>query len=153
MPHPSRELILIPLSTLTATVTYTDCVMPDWATAVILKLVVGSTTGTSPTLDVYIQQKIGTAASGQLAQAEPSGTDLYDDFAAFTQATAAATQILRIVGGGGQGTTQPTAASDAALTAGTVRNGPIGRVWRAKAKVGGTNPSFTGVNLVAQFIP
>lgn len=153
MPHPSREQILIPLSTLTATVTYTDCVMPDWATAVILKLVSAGGTGTSPTLDVYIQQKIGTAASGQLAQAEPSGTDLYDDFAAFTQCTAAAsTQILRIVGGGGQGTTQPTAASDAALTAGTVRNGPIGRVWRAKAKVGGTNPSFTGVNLVAVFI-
>lgn len=128
--------------------------MPDWATAVILKLVSGAGTGTSPTLDVYIQQKLGTPGATQLAQEQPSGTATYDDYAAFTQVTTgASTQVLRIVGGGGQGTTQPTAASDAALTAGTVRNGPIGRIWRAKAKVGGTNPSFPGVSLVAVFIP
>lgn len=155
MPNISRMVVLKPIgAALAATATTNDCVMPEWATAVIIKVKSDAGTGTSPTLDVYIQQKLPTAATGDLEGAQPSGTALYDDYAAFTQiTTGASTQVLRIVGGGGQGTSQPTAASDGALTAGTVRNGPIGSVWRLKFKIGGTNPSFANVQATALFIP
>lgn len=154
MPHPSHEIVALAPQTVTGTVTGDDIIIVEQFTAAIFKLKSDAGTGTSPTLDVYVQQKLPTAGASDTSLIQPTGTALYDDYAAFTQiTTSASTQILRIVGGGGQGTSQPTAASDAALTAGTVRNGPIGRAFRIKTKAGGTSPSFANVQLTVQLIP
>lgn len=148
MQNPSREMVLVPRAARTTDSTSTDIVLPDAYTAAIVKLEVHDTpTGTTPTLNVYVQQKLPTAATADAAQAVPTGTAAYDDFISFTQVTATGYRTARVVGGGNV----EAASSDGALAAG-VRNGPLGRVWRVKWDVGGTSPSFD-FSVVAQFIP
>lgn len=122
--------------------------LPEPFTSCILVLDISAASGTSPTLSVRIQEVLTKPASGDAVLGVPSGTKIYDDFAAFAQATGTGTQVMRIVGGGNT----VNALSAGALAASTIRNGPIGSIWRVQYSVAGTSPSFT-FSVTARLIP
>lgn len=114
---------------LTATKTSTDTTSKfsvQTLTQMTIQVTTSAVSGTSPTLDVYVQKLL------------PDGST-WQDIAAFTQFTGNATRVMHLVSGGNL----EEAASEAALTAGTTNSVPFGRWWRLKFKIGGTNPSFT----------
>ena len=99
--------------------------------------------GTSPTLDVYLQSS-------------PDGGTTWDDYALFNRVTVAGKTVLQL-----STFTTPGAAnhgvcdagtcqlSGPALSAGTTRGGLWGPQVRVKSVLGGTTPSFTySVNCV-----
>lgn len=144
-----RDVVLLANATATASGTGFDMVMPQAYTGAIVTLACSATSGTTPTLNVYVQNKLKQAASADLAGGEPpTGTSIYDDLISFTQLTGTGTQVARIVAGGNN----IAANKDAALAAGSIASGPIGSVWRVKYVITGTSPSFT-FNVVCQFIP
>lgn len=159
MAQATREIILVPLQNLIASGNSADFPMPDQFDGVILKQTVGTVTGTSPTLNMYVQGKFGTPAAADAFMGAPTGTATYDDFVSFKQVTATGTVMLRwfvssVIGSANalSLTTATYAASDGTLTADSVRLGPISRIWRVKWVVAGTSPVFP-TSLVAQFIP
>lgn len=103
---------------------------------VLLKVTAAS--GTSPTLNTYIQDAMILA----------DGTDAFTDFISMTQLTTTSECWTRVTGSG----EEMHAASDAALAAGQIRNGPVPSRIRVKFVKGGTNPSFT-VELRLEAIP
>lgn len=117
-------------------------------TAAKIWLNVTAASGTSETLNVFIQDAMRDIQAGAVEGDATTGAYIYDDYGAFDQMTAVGTDYIRTVGGGNVVHT----GSDAALSAGTVRNGPIGDVWRIKWTTGGTNESFT-FYVLAQLIP
>ena len=148
---PTRSYVLLQTQTVTANGTSGIIVLTGDYSSAIIALTTASVTGTSPTLAVYIQEAFRVPAATDTADIT-TGTaaanyTVFDDFLAFASATGAATQIARVVGGGNV----VAANSDAALSAGTVRNGPLGQAWRVKWVVGGTSPSFS-VSVYAKFI-
>ena len=156
---PSLEIVLLPFQTLSVSGTSGDIVTPEDFNSCILKLATGVTTGTSPTLNMYVQQKLGTSAAGDSFGRQPSGTASWDDLFSFTQIVATGTLILRwmpitapVAAGAVLSATQTIAPSDAALAAGSVRLGPLGRIWRLKWVITGTSPTFPGTYMVAQFL-
>lgn len=89
--------------------------------------ITGTIAGTSPTLDVYIQDSV-------------DGT-VWDDRVHFAQLTGVSSGAF--VASVGTGSITPRATTDATLAAGTVADGiPIAPFIRAKFVVGGTSPSF-----------
>lgn len=127
--------------------------------AAIVSVNVSSVDGTSPTLAVFIQKKLGQAAATDTAGQPPTGTAIYDDVMSFTSITGTGTRIMQ----GCTGALTPTANatlvttadwanSDAAQTAGTIRLGPIGGLWRVKYTVGGTSPIIS-FSVCVQLIP
>ena len=150
MPAPARTVILLPAATRTTTGTGSTIICIEGYTAARIRLTNTTVTGTSPTLNMRIQQGIatdqGSATAGDLA----TGATSWDDFLSFTQSTTTdTTRIIRIVGGGND----DNAASANALAANTRRNGPLGSLWRVAWTIGGTNPSFQGVGVIAELIP
>lgn len=121
-------------------------------TAVIFRLKVGTVTGTTPTLDVFIQDGMRIVPAGATVGRDVEGDSPTDyefaDYGAFLQVSAAGASRISTVGGGEEVFVE----TDATLTAGQVRNGPIGNVVRVKFAAGGTNPSFP-VSVIAQFTP
>jgi hypothetical protein len=153
MPYPSRTLVLFPSATVSANTTSPKLIIIENYTSFIARASVGTATGTSPTLDIYIQQGMRPDVGTEVAGTDAQGTDaniIWDDYAHFAQITASSqVKYLRVVGGGNVS----SAASDAALSAGTIQNGPIGSLWRIKLVVGGTSPSFATTKVLVQFIP
>lgn len=147
MPHPSRTVILKASGAAAASAAEAEVVIPELFTAVIVMLDVTVASGTSPTLNVYIQQAIRQQGTAVSVGSDVDGALFWDDYAAFTQVTTTGKRFWRIVGGGNE----ESAASDAALTAGTCRDGPLGSIFRCKYVIGGTNPSLN-FSVVAQFI-
>ena len=149
--RPARTIVMLPSTTLTTTGTGSAVINIEGYTAVILRLTSTTVTGTSPTLNMRIQQGVkddnGATAAGE--QPPAGATTTWNDYAAFTQQTAAAVHYIRIVAGG----SVAGAASAGAQAAGTTADGPLGSVWRVQYTLGGTNPSFAGVDVVAQLIP
>lgn len=126
-------------ATLTETATGNAIAIGGRFTAMVALVKVGTVSGTSPTLDVYIQNGIRIA----------DGTYVWTDYVACTQMTTSDTETwVRLVGSG----EEMHAASAAALTAGQMRNGPIPGVLRAHLVVGGTNPSIP-VEVALELIP
>jgi hypothetical protein len=87
---------------------------------------VTAASGTSPTLDVYLQKLLPDKLT-------------WHDIAHFTQATGTGKRVMSIVSGGNKEEAQQTGA----LAAATVNSVAIGSKWRISAVVAGTNPSFT----------
>ena len=143
-----RVVVLVPSTTATSSSTGSELNIAEPFTSAILYLDVTAASGTSPTLNVYVQEVLTAPASGDAALAQPSGTKFYDDFVSFTQATATGRWVARITGGGNV----VAATKDASLTAGSVANGPIGSIWRVKYAIAGTSPSFT-FSVSAKLIP
>ena len=138
-----RRVVLFP-STQTAvgpaTVADTRTLAVAGYTSAIAILSVTAQAGTTPTLDVYVQQEIPIVAASDKGGGVPSGTSVWDDVIHFTQVTTSTgTWVASVVGGSGVA----AAIKDAALAAGTVRNGPIGSNWRVKYITAGTSPQYS----------
>jgi hypothetical protein len=136
-----RRVTLLKSTTVSGTGTTADGNSLDVSgyTSAILVLNVTAQSGTSPTLDVYVQQELPIVSNSTWGQV-PDGTSAWDDFAHFTQvAGATGTWVARVVGGSNVAAAQ----KDASLSAGSVANGPIGSNWRVKYVLAGTTPSFT----------
>lgn len=154
-----REVVLLNTSGTTTSGTGNDIVaIMGWQSAII-SLTLATVSGTSPTFDVYIQKKIGQAASTDIAGAGPSGTAIYDDLLHFTQMTTNGTRISQVCTSAQVPTANATGVStcdwlqqDAAITAGTLRIGPIAGMWRVKFVLGGTSP-VGSIAVVATLIP
>jgi hypothetical protein len=82
--------------------------------------------GTSPTLNVYLQKL------------SPDGST-WQDIASSVQITAAGNQSLTAI----SASTAPFTPTDATLAAGTLKLASMGSQWRIKYVLAGTNPSFT----------
>jgi hypothetical protein len=144
-----REIVLLGPATVTTSGVGPDINLPQGFTSAIITAVVQTVSGTLPTLNIYVQNKLPQAAATDTSGLLPTGTAIYDDLISFAQSTTSTTtQVCRIVGGGNTVNAQ----SDAALAAGTVRNGPIGGTWRIKYVVSGTTPSIA-LNVVSEMIP
>ena len=149
--RPASTVVLLPSSTLTTTGTGSAVISVEGYTAAIIRLTSTTVTGTSPTLNMRIQQGVRDDNAATVAGEQPlAGASItWNDYAAFTQQTTAASHYIRVVAGGNVA----GAASAGALAAGSISNGPLGSLWRVQYTIGGTNPSFAGVDVVAQLIP
>ena len=143
----SREIVLKVSAAMTATAAGASIVIPEGYSQATFYLDCTARSGTSPTLDLKIQDARTLPASTDLVGSQPTGTVTWDDFAAFTQVTATGARVMRIF----SASNSEAAAGDGALTAGTIRSGPISGPIRLKWVIGGTNPSFT-FSVVAKFI-
>lgn len=156
MPYPNRTIVAFPLQTVNSSgspFTSSKIIPVENYTSFIARLSVGTASGTSPTLDVYIQQGMRPAVATDTATQDAQGADaniIWDDYAHFAQVTASSqVKWLRAVGGGNVS----SVAQDGALGAGTVQNGPLGSIWRIKLVVAGTNPAFLTTQVLIQFVP
>jgi len=122
--------------------------MPYGYENAIVSVNVGTVTGTSPTLALFIQNQLAQSSNDDPTGRTPDGTPIYDDLAAFTSITATSVRIVRLGPAfatpvsGSTLATMDYAQSDGSLTAGSIRLGPIGNNWRLKWTVGGTSPVF-----------
>lgn len=122
-PHSRKELVASAARTASDTSELFKHIQNFTSATVCLKVTAKS--GTSPTLDVYIQKQL------------PSGS--YTDVAHLTQATDTGEWYVDLVAAGNIA----SAAQDAAISAGSVKSCLLGSAWRVKWVLGGTNPSFT----------
>ena len=162
MAKPVQEITLLSSRTITANGTSTGvCIVPQDYWGCLLYLTVGTVSGTSPTLDIYIQQGwtalVSTDTVDGLMITSSAIPSVFDDYLHWTQITGTGNQTCRILAEIGTSaanspTAAFTAAQDAALAAGIVKPGPFGMAWRVKYVVGGTSPSFAAVSLTAQFV-
>lgn len=147
-----RKVILFP-STQTAvgpaTVADTNPMSVTGYTSVELVLSVSAQSGTTPTLDVYIQQELPIAGASDKWGQVPSGTSVWNDVVHFTQVTTSTGTWFASVTGGSNATGP---IKDAALAAATVVSGPIGSNWRVKYVTAGTSPQYT-FSVTAILIP
>ena len=137
-----RKVVLFPQTQTAvgpATVADTNPLSIAYYTAAIFILNVTAQAGTTPTLDVYIQQEIPIAGASDKWGVVPSGTSVWDDVAHFTQVTSTGAFLAYVVAGGNAANAQ----KDASLTAASVRNGPIGGNIRIKYVTAGTSPQYT----------
>lgn len=135
----SRRMVLTVLAARNADGSGSVIVVPDGYTRGRFLLDVTAASGTTPTLNVYVQNEILPPVAANLVVDAPTGTKFYNDFISFTQATAIGRWFASVV----EASNFAAVAQDAALTAGTVRSGPLGSYWRVKWDVGGTSPNFT----------
>ncbi|MCX8159190.1 MAG: hypothetical protein N3D20_02790 [Candidatus Pacearchaeota archaeon] len=96
----------------------------------LIRLNVTAASGTSPTLDVYIQQSLD------------GGTN-FVDVARFSQITGTTTNPHYISLAAGAANSVNGAVGDATISAGTVGTSLVSNVLRVKWVIGGTSPSFT----------
>lgn len=152
----SRNIVLIPAQTLTASGTSGIIVVPEGFTRAIFWLTTGTPAGTTETLDVYVQHALrGVTASADATAGldlVASTYTLFDDFLHFTQITTSTATIVA------KYSDYVTAAAvvvnkDAALAAATFSAGPLGAAWRIKWVITGTSPSYPSTYLVAQLLP
>lgn len=155
----TREVVLFNSTGVAASGTGADIVVVQGWQSAIVSVTTANRGGTSPTLAMFIQKKLGQAGSTDLVGAGPTGTAIYDDVMSFTSITTNTTRIMQACTGPLNPTANATSAttadwanSDAALTAGSVRIGPIGGLWRVKYTIGGTSPTFD-ISVVVQLIP
>lgn len=116
-----------------------EVVIPPGCRGIIVYADVTAASGTSPTLNLYIQDGFRAIASTDAAGGNTTGSYFFQDYISFTQITTAADKIARKDFTG----EEESAATDVTLTAGQLRNGPMSNIIRAKWVVAGTNPSFT----------
>jgi hypothetical protein len=157
----SRNVVLLPSQTITASGTTGAIVIPEGYNAVNIYYNVGTPGGTTETLDMYIQQgwKALTSADTTIGVDQTATTyTIWDDYLHFAQnTTSAGVQVARILYGTGTSAANgPSAtigaASDAALAVSKVQAGDIGTVWRLKWVVTGTLPTYPTTWMIGQFI-
>lgn len=123
------ELVLAPSAARTAAFTG-EAIPIKGYNSLLIELNSTAASGTSPTLDVKVQTRVG-----------PNGS--WADIGAFAQVTGVTKRIMRI-SRLATPDTEEGALTDGTLAAGTVQQGPLGDQLRIKhAAPGGTNPSFT----------
>lgn len=107
----------------------TDSFMSDYCW---MKVESNAGTGTTPTLNFYLQ--------------DSAGDGLWDDRIAFTQITTSPSSQIAAVNF--TAALNPVAPTDGTLAAGTVVAGPVAPYMRVKWVITGTTPSFGGVTAV-----
>ena len=164
MRQATTSVVLLPSQTITASGTTGALGIVDMYDTAIVRLSVGAGTGTSPILDVWIQQgfkDVGSADTVAGLELTANSYTVWDDYIHFAQvAQAGGVQFARIFPGTG---VQTTVTADAAIGAAqdaqgagatvVVKAGPIGSVWRVKWVLAGTSPTFPSVYITAQFSP
>lgn len=155
----TREIALLGPTTVTTSGTGPDIVVPQGWQAAIVSANASTTSGTSPTFDVYVQKKLRQPAATDVSGADVTGTAIYDDLLHFTQMTTNSTRITSLATGPLTPTANATVVTtadwlqaDATLTAGDIRLGPLSGAWRVKYVVGGTSPS-TVLSVTVQLVP
>jgi len=155
----TQEVVMLNSTAITTSGTGPDINLIQGWQAAIVSVTSASASGTSPTFDVYIQKKLGQAASGDVTGIPPTGTAIYDDILHFTQITTNTTRIAQLTTASMTPTANATLATtcdwaqqDAAISAGDLRIGPLGGLWRVKYVVGGTSPSIS-LAVCVQLIP
>lgn len=98
----------------------------DHYTSADIFLTVTAASGTSPTLNVYIQKL------------SPDGST-WQDVASCAQAVTTGNQSFTAI----SNSTAPFTPTDATLAAASLKLAQMGNTWRVKWVIGGTNPSFT----------
>lgn len=136
-----RNQVLFSGSVVTASTTgdgtNTAVVIPgiDRITSALLYLSTGTGTGTSPTLNVYVQTLL------------PDGLT-WTDLVSFTQATTSATtQVASII----TQVAAPYTKTDASLAAASLKATHMGSTWRVKIVIGGSSPSYATISLTGNF--
>lgn len=155
----TREIVLLASQVLTTSGTGPDInAIQAWQSAII-SINANTVSGTLPTFNFFVQKKLGQAATTDLVGNPPTGTAIYDDLLAFSTVTTNSTRISQLTTGPQTPTANATTAttadwaqSDAAMTAGSIRIGPLGGLWRVKWVVGGTTPQGT-FTVSVQLIP
>jgi len=142
-------IVLFATATVNGDITGPELVLPAGYSRMIIKLQNGAATGTTPTLNCYVQEGVRDVVAADIVGSRPTGSVVWNDYVAFTQTTTTATRYARIK----EGSSVEAVAADAALAAGTIRNGPIPQRVRVKIDVGGTNPSFATVSVIAELMP
>lgn len=138
-----RRIVIVPTRTssgaATNVVTTLQSEFSKYTQAIFI-LNVTAQSGTTPTLDVFIQQECPIPAAGDLQLAVPSGVSVWNDWGHFKQFGAATgTEFIAAVStGSAHGPTL-----DGTLTADSLISGPIPTSIRIKEILGGTTPSYT----------
>lgn len=101
----------------------------DFSNALI-QLACTQASGTSPTLDVYVQQSL-------------DGGTTFKDMAHFAQLTASAANNHYVNLAVGADNVVAGAVGDATISASAVGTTPVTNIWRVKWVIGGTDPAFT----------
>lgn len=150
----SREVLLLGVTTVTTSGTGSVINVPMGYSACIAHVSTNTVSGTSPTLNVYIQHQVSDAAAADTVPGPPTGTARYQDMIAFTQVTTTGQCPFAVnaTGNSFSATAGAFLQQDGTLTAGNVNVGPIGGNWRVKWVVTGTSPSFT-FNVTAALFP
>jgi hypothetical protein len=148
LPFQDQDRIILVSTTAAASSTGPELNIASPFTSVIFLLNVTAASGTSPTLNVRIQEVLTPAAAADQINVKPTGAKVYDDFVSFTQATGTGNWRARVTGGGND----VAILTDGTMAAAAAKSGPIGCIWRCKYTIAGTNPSFT-FNVVARLIP
>lgn len=142
MPNAPFWKTLLASSTVTADATGATFTLPYPCSGFTALVKVGTVSGTSPTLNVYLQE--GMRGS--------DGTFTWTDYASFKQLSTSTTEAW-LHKEGSAGTEESHNASDGALTAEAIREGPLPNYWRYKIDVGGTSPSFATCEITMRFQP
>lgn len=150
MRHNDIDVVLLPQAAYTSSGVGGVLNIPDGFLGAIICIQCTAAAGTSPTLNVFLQDQFFPSATTDAALSRGTGTVIFDDFYAATQLTGTATKVARFfttnmvpTANAASITTCDYAISDAALTAGSIRPGPVGNIWRVKYTIAGTSPSFT----------
>jgi len=129
----SIQTISMVSSALTASGNSTDIFIDSNAETVLFELNLSAVSGTSPTLDLYLQQEINGSYIDICRFAQQTAVTTNKIYASFSLAnmTKASDGIIGAVGNG-------------TISANTTSGVPIiSRTFRAKYTIGGTSPSFT----------
>lgn len=156
MPLPnSKEIVLLAQTTITTNGTGPVINAPMGYSGLIVHVSCNTVSGTTPTLNVYLQNQVTDAAATDVAPGPPTGAVRFQDLIAFTQMTTTGQVAFAFKNQSDiySAASGATLQQDATLTSGTVNVGPIGANWRIKYVVGGTTPSFGTVNVTALLVP
>jgi hypothetical protein len=135
----SREVVLLAQATVTTNGTGAIIVLPMWYSGAIVHVNGLTVSGTSPTLNVYVQNILTPPAATDIVGNFPTGTQFGTDIIAFAQLTTSNQISVASLSATGN---YAVLRENKALTVSTVRNGPIGSAWQVAWTVGGTSPSF-----------
>ena len=147
-----RKVILLPSTQTTVgahTVADTNPLSLAYYTQAIFVLSVTAEAGTTPTLDVYIQQELPIAGASDKWGQVPTGTPVWNDLCHFTQVTTSTgTWYAGIVAAGNSN----GPIKDVALAAATVISWPIGGNLRVKYATTAADAQYT-FSVTAILIP
>lgn len=146
----SKTVCVLKPTTLTSTPDPVYIQVPEQATGFIGFATVGTVSGTSPTLDIKIEQLVRTPGSS-----DKNGTPCLDG--SYTTSTAIGYGLLTQITTSSskrQFSSDAVGQYEAAMgnpSAGSFRVGAIGSIWKVTFTVGGTSPSFADVTMAVLF--
>lgn len=157
-----REVVLLNQANITTSGVGPDIVLPSgvFSAATLITVINTATGGANATLNVFLQRRLPGVGGSDTAGSFPTGTAVYDDLLAFTQATTNTTTFfsnmfsvpMAPTANAQTITTATYLASDAALAAGSARVCQLGGTWRVKWTLGGTS-TYGNLSVVTQLVP